>query len=171
MTMTIFGIPYIALGFYYWTMSVTPGPNNVMLTLSGVNFGFGRTMPHILGIAIGCAIQTFLLCLGLGFIFHEFPTAQHLLKWAGAAYLIYAQAHWRQTCERPFRSPAATKLVRRRDVSIHQSQGMGEGYDDSHDLHAGGHAHIGIRRGNLFRLFGREYRIVIAVGGLRRRNP
>ncbi|MFL6819333.1 MAG: LysE family translocator [Bradyrhizobium sp.] len=89
MTMTIFGIPYIALGFYYWTMSVTPGPNNVMLTLSGVNFGFGRTMPHILGIAIGCAIQTFLLCLGLGFIFHEFPTAQHLLKWAGAAYLIY----------------------------------------------------------------------------------
>jgi len=63
MTMTIFGIPYIALGFYYWTMSVTPGPNNVMLTLSGVNFGFGRTMPHILGIAIGCAVQTFLLCL------------------------------------------------------------------------------------------------------------
>ena len=46
-------------------------------------------MPHILGIAIGCAVQTFLLCLGLGFIFHEFPMAQHFLKWAGAAYLIY----------------------------------------------------------------------------------
>src|SRR3954454_13938890 len=89
MTMTIFGIPYIALGFYYWTMSVTPGPNNVMLTLSGVNFGFGRTMPHILGIAIGCAIQPFLLCLGLAFIFHDFPTAQHLLNWAVPAYLIY----------------------------------------------------------------------------------
>jgi threonine/homoserine/homoserine lactone efflux protein len=89
MTMSILGIPYIALGLYYWTMSVTPGPNNVMLTLSGVNFGFGRTMPHILGIAIGCAVQTFLLCLGLGFIFHEFPMTQHILKWTGAAYLIY----------------------------------------------------------------------------------
>lgn len=89
MTTTILGIPYIALGLYYWTMSVTPGPNNVMLTLSGVNFGFGRTVPHILGIAIGCAVQTFLLCLGLGFVFHQFPVVQDVLKWAGAAYLIY----------------------------------------------------------------------------------
>ena len=87
--MTILGISYLALGLYYWTMSVTPGPNNVMLTLSGVNFGFNRTLPHILGIASGCAVQTFLLCLGLGFIFHEFPVIQQVLKWAGAAYLIY----------------------------------------------------------------------------------
>nr|WP_181377324.1 LysE family translocator [Ochrobactrum sp. LM19]AJW29991.1 lysine transporter (LysE) [Ochrobactrum sp. LM19] len=87
--MTILGISYVALGLYYWTMSVTPGPNNVMLTLSGVNFGFGNTIPHIFGIAIGCAVQTFLLCLGLGFVFHEFPAVQEILKWAGAAYLIY----------------------------------------------------------------------------------
>ena len=89
MTMTILGIPYLALALYYWTMSVTPGPNNVMLTLSGVNFGFSNTVPHIFGIAIGCAVQTFLLCLGLGFIFHELPMVQQILKWAGAAYLIY----------------------------------------------------------------------------------
>jgi threonine/homoserine/homoserine lactone efflux protein len=87
--MTILGIPYIALGLYYWTMSVTPGPNNVMLTLSGVNFGFKDTVPHIFGIAIGCAVQTFFLCLGLGFVFHEYPAIQGILKWAGAAYLIY----------------------------------------------------------------------------------
>src|ERR1700712_1365378 len=87
--MTILGIPYIALAIYYWTMSITPGPNNVMLTFSGVNFGFSNTVPHIFGIAIGCAVQTFLLCLGLGLVFHAFPIVQELLKWVGAAYLIY----------------------------------------------------------------------------------
>jgi threonine/homoserine/homoserine lactone efflux protein len=87
--MTILGIPYIALALYYWTMSVTPGPNNVMLTMSGVNFGFNRTIPHILGIAIGCAVQTFLLCIGFGVLFDYFPVLQVVLKWAGAAYLIY----------------------------------------------------------------------------------
>jgi threonine/homoserine/homoserine lactone efflux protein len=87
--MTILGIPYVALGLYYWTMSVTPGPNNVMLTMSGVSFGFNRTIPHVFGIASGCAVQTFLLCLGLGIVFTSFPIIQEILKWAGAAYLIY----------------------------------------------------------------------------------
>lgn len=87
--MTILGISYLALALYYWTMSVTPGPNNVMLTMSGVNFGFTRTGPHIFGIAAGCAVQTFLLCIGFGILFEYFPMLQNMLKWAGAAYLIY----------------------------------------------------------------------------------
>lgn len=87
--MIIFGISFVALAIYYWTMSITPGPNNVMLTVSGANFGFNRTIPHITGIGLGCAIQTFLLCLGLGVIFTLYPILQEILKWVGAAYLIY----------------------------------------------------------------------------------
>ena len=81
--------PFVALAIYYWTMSITPGPNNVMLTVSGANFGFKRTIPHITGIGLGCALQTFLLCLGLGVVFTLFPVIQDMLRWVGAAYLIY----------------------------------------------------------------------------------
>ena len=42
---------------YVATMSVTPGPNNLMLAASGVNFGLRRTLPHILGISVGCGLQ------------------------------------------------------------------------------------------------------------------
>lgn len=87
--MVLFGISFIALAIYYWTMSITPGPNNVMLTMSGANFGFNRTIPHIAGIGFGCSVQTFLLCLGLGVIFTMYPMIQEVLKWVGAAYLIY----------------------------------------------------------------------------------
>ncbi|MDD7973629.1 LysE family translocator [Roseinatronobacter alkalisoli] len=87
--MVLFGISFVALAIYYWTMSITPGPNNVMLTVSGANFGFNRTIPHITGIGLGCSVQTFLLCLGLGAIFTLYPVIQEVLKWVGAAYLIY----------------------------------------------------------------------------------
>ena len=46
---------------YMATMSVTPGPNNLMLAASGVNFGFRRTLPHMLGISIGVGIQIVLV--------------------------------------------------------------------------------------------------------------
>lgn len=82
-------IPIIPLATYYMIMSITPGPNNVMLTTSGANFGFGRTLPHIGGIVFGCATQTYLLCLGFGVIFITYPWLQELLKWCGAAYLLY----------------------------------------------------------------------------------
>jgi len=87
--MVLFGISFIALAVYYWTLSITPGPNNVMLTVSGANFGFKRTIPHIAGIGLGCAVQTFLLCIGLGVIFILYPVIQNILQWVGAAYLIY----------------------------------------------------------------------------------
>jgi len=87
--MIIYGVSFISLAIYYWTMSITPGPNNVMLTMSGANFGFRKTIPHIFGIGFGCSVQTFLLCLGLGVIFSSFPLIQEILKWVGVIYLIY----------------------------------------------------------------------------------
>ena len=67
----------------------TPGPNNVMLLTSGLNYGFRRTVPHVLGVAIGFAVQVALIGLGLGAVFEAWPWLQTVLKYAGAAYLVY----------------------------------------------------------------------------------
>ena len=74
---------------YSFVMSITPGPNNVMLTASGANFGFRRTVPHLFGISMGCAVQLIAACAGLGALFHHWPVLQTVLQWAGAAYLVY----------------------------------------------------------------------------------
>jgi threonine/homoserine/homoserine lactone efflux protein len=67
----------------------TPGPNNVMLMASGLNFGLRRTLPHVAGVAIGFSILVIVIGLGLGAIFEALPLLQTVLKYAGAAYLIY----------------------------------------------------------------------------------
>ncbi|NVN86876.1 MAG: LysE family translocator [Rhodopseudomonas sp.] len=67
----------------------TPGPNNIMLLASGLHFGFRRTVPHIAGVAIGFAVLAAAMGLGLGAVFIAFPLLQSLLKYAGAAYLVY----------------------------------------------------------------------------------
>ena len=74
---------------YSLVMSIMPGPNNVMLTASGATFGFRRTIPHLLGISAGCAIQMIAVCAGLGTLFHHWPILQTILQWVGAAYLVY----------------------------------------------------------------------------------
>lgn len=74
---------------YSFVMSITPGPNNVMLTASGANFGFRRTVPHMLGISAGCAVQLVAVCAGLGALFTRWPMLQTVLQWAGAAYLLW----------------------------------------------------------------------------------
>ena len=47
-------------------MFATPGPNNAMLTASGIKFGFKKTLPHLIGIPFGHVIQITLVCFGLG---------------------------------------------------------------------------------------------------------
>jgi threonine/homoserine/homoserine lactone efflux protein len=74
---------------YCALMSGTPGPNNVMLATSGANFGFRRTLPHMLGINSGVAVLTCVVCLGLGTVFTQFPQVHSVLKVVGALYLVY----------------------------------------------------------------------------------
>ncbi len=78
-----------ALALYCFASSITPGPNNIMLMTSGVNFGFLRTIPHILGVGIGFVVM--LLCVGMGLagIFQSWPPAQEILRWASALYLLW----------------------------------------------------------------------------------
>ncbi|MCW4114037.1 LysE family translocator [Aurantimonas sp. MSK8Z-1] len=77
-----------ALGFAL-VASLTPGPNNVMLLASGVNFGFRRTIPHMLGIAIGFSVLLVAVGAGLGALLAAFPALHLALKVAGGAYLLY----------------------------------------------------------------------------------
>ena len=79
----------IALISYYFVMYITPGPNNTMLTASGIKFGFSKTVPHIFGVSTGHAFQLTLVCLGLGKLFEQYPFIQDSLKWIGSAYLLY----------------------------------------------------------------------------------
>jgi threonine/homoserine/homoserine lactone efflux protein len=67
----------------------TPGPNNVMLMASGVNFGFRRTQQHILGVVLGFGLMIFLVALGAGTIFTAYPPLYTVIKYLGAAYLLY----------------------------------------------------------------------------------
>ena len=78
-----------ALVLFATVSSVTPGPNNMMLLASGVNFGFRRTVPHMLGIGIGFTVMVAAVGLGLGEVFRAFPLAQTTLKFAGAVYMIW----------------------------------------------------------------------------------
>ena len=80
---------FSALSIFYFTMFFTPGPNNAMLTASGMKFGFKKTLPHLIGIPLGHIFQIGLTCLGLGTIFIKFPEIQFYMKFLCFIYLIY----------------------------------------------------------------------------------
>ena len=73
-------------------MFFTPGPNNIMLLSSGLTYGFRRTVPHMAGITIGFAFMVGAVGLGLGTVFIAYPVLEQILKYAGAAYLVYLAA-------------------------------------------------------------------------------
>ncbi len=70
-------------------MCITPGPNNVMLMASGVNFGFRRTLPHMLGISLGFPAMVLAIGIGLGSLFETYPQIHVILKYIGIAYLLW----------------------------------------------------------------------------------
>ncbi|MEW9838016.1 LysE family translocator [Mesorhizobium marinum] len=88
----------LALIAYAFVTSVTPGPNNLMLLASGVNFGFRRTVPHMLGIGGGFLSLLLAVGLGLGTLLAAFPALHLGLKVAGGAYLLYLA--WRIAASR-----------------------------------------------------------------------
>lgn len=79
----------LALVGFAFVSSVTPGPNNLMLMASGANFGFRRTIPHMLGIGLGFTLMIFLVGIGLAQIFVAFPVLHTVLKVVSVAYLCW----------------------------------------------------------------------------------
>lgn len=79
----------LAFFSYAAVMSITPGPNNMMLAASGVNYGFRRTLPHLLGITAGVSIQLFLVALLLGPALSWFGIIRKVLAVIGCVYLLW----------------------------------------------------------------------------------
>ena len=99
-----------ALFSFALVSSITPGPNNIMLAVSGVNFGLRRTVPHMLGIFAGLLLIMIAIGLGLGFVFSHYPLVRQRL--ADRRHRLHAVAgledrHGRQ----PGRRRAAPSLA------------------------------------------------------------
>ena len=78
-----------ALALFAFVTSVTPGPNNLMLMASGANFGFRRTVPHMLGVSLGFVLMAFLVGLGLAGLFQTYPVAQTALEVVSVVYMLW----------------------------------------------------------------------------------
>lgn len=74
---------------FAFSSTITPGPNNIMIMTSGLNFGLRRSMPHLMGICLGFPVMVIVVGLGFGVLFETFPILHELIKIAGVAYLIY----------------------------------------------------------------------------------
>ncbi|MDO6580813.1 LysE family translocator [Photobacterium sp. 2_MG-2023] len=79
----------MSLAAFAATMTGTPGPNNMMVTASGANFGYWRTVPHMLGIGGGLVSMILLVAAGLGVLFVRYPVLHEALRWLGSGYLLY----------------------------------------------------------------------------------
>lgn len=83
----------LAFLLFAWVNGITPGPNNVMLLASGVNFGFRRTIPHLAGVSVGFSLMVLIVGLGLGKIFDNYPWLYTVLRYLAAIYLLYLAWH------------------------------------------------------------------------------
>jgi threonine/homoserine/homoserine lactone efflux protein len=79
----------LALVGFAFATSVTPGPNNMMLLASGVNFGFRRTGPHMLGVSLGHALMVFVVGIGLAQVFQRYPALQTALAVVSVIYMLW----------------------------------------------------------------------------------
>ena len=95
-----------ALIAFAFVTSITPGPNNLMLMASGANFGWARTVPHMLGVGIGFVILAMLVGVGLIQIFEIWPLTYSVLKVGSVAFLTYLA--WKIARAAPPQAKAAT---------------------------------------------------------------
>ena len=79
----------LSMALFWIVAAYTPGPNNVIASYSGFNFGIKKTLPHILGVTLGFTFLIFLLIVGLVNVFKIFPIIQDFLKYLGSLFLIY----------------------------------------------------------------------------------
>jgi threonine/homoserine/homoserine lactone efflux protein len=80
---------FLSLTSFAFATACTPGPNNIMLMASGVNFGFARSAPHMAGVVIGFVALLAACAGGLGLLFTAVPAAHMALKIIGGAYLLW----------------------------------------------------------------------------------
>ncbi|HET7608757.1 MAG TPA: LysE family translocator [Gammaproteobacteria bacterium] len=100
----------LPLASFAFVSSITPGPNNLMLSASGVVFGFNRTLPHLLGVAVGFTLLLFVCASGVGALLLGLPAAALVLKVFGTAYLLYLAWSYRNALAPEARSASARPM-------------------------------------------------------------
>ena len=79
----------LSLSLFMFVTSCSPGPNNILASYSGFNFGLIKTIPHMFGVIFGFTTLVVIMNFGLINIFKNFPIAQEILKYTGTIFLIY----------------------------------------------------------------------------------
>ena len=79
----------LSISLFWFVAAYTPGPNNVVASYSGFNFGIVRTIPHMLGVTLGFTSLVIFLTIGLINVFKLFPIIQIIIKYLGTLFLIY----------------------------------------------------------------------------------
>jgi threonine/homoserine/homoserine lactone efflux protein len=100
----------LPLAVFAFVSSITPGPNNIMLTSSGMMFGFVRSIPHMLGITVGFGVLLALCAAGVGSLVVALPSIHVLLKIFGSGYLLYLAWQLRRTAIRQDAAASAKPL-------------------------------------------------------------
>jgi threonine/homoserine/homoserine lactone efflux protein len=103
------------------SMAGTPGPNNAMLTSSGSLWGFRRTVPHMVGISIGFPAMLLAVALGIGGVLRAHPTVLTVMRWLGAAYLLYLAWRIATASPEPEAGHEGGASARRRPLSFLQA--------------------------------------------------
>lgn len=80
---------FIAVLFFAFSSTITPGPNNLMMLSSGLNYGIRASLPHLCGICLGFPAMVLLVGLGFDAIFAQLPWLYTLVKIFGIGYLLY----------------------------------------------------------------------------------
>lgn len=89
----------LAVLFFAFSTTITPGPNNVMIMSSGVNYGVKASVPHWLGICLGFPFMVLLVGFGFGVVFDRYPHLHQLIKILGTLYLLWLA--WRIASAEP----------------------------------------------------------------------
>jgi threonine/homoserine/homoserine lactone efflux protein len=79
----------LSIALFWFVTAYTPGPNNIVASYSGFNFGIKKTIPHILGVVLGFTSLVFFLSVGLVNIFKLFPIIQVIIRYLGTLFLLY----------------------------------------------------------------------------------
>ncbi len=96
-----------ALLLFTISAAFTPGPNNLMITASGANFGYWRSLPHMMGVTFGFPAMLIAMAFGLVQIFDAWPLLHTFLRYAGATYMVYLA----------FRIATSTKISKAKETA------------------------------------------------------
>ena len=79
----------LALFLFVVSATITPGPNNIMIMTSSVNFGVKRSLPHLFGICLGFPVMVLLVGMGFSVVFEQYPLFHQIIKVLGILYILY----------------------------------------------------------------------------------